>query len=96
MKYAINYRDMHTAMHGLILFDSKEDAESSLVILNEQKEEGVQSVFEYAHSVEDEINYRDIPEVITNFEYLINENGRVHPVINDITIINHDSAVDIY
>lgn len=97
MLYGIDYRDYHTAIHGIIIFAKEKTAEEYLDTLKsvqdlydcakipyEEYVGAVERVFEKAHAVIDEIDYREInPDMPKLYE------GKNVRIINNF-------AVDIY
>ena len=104
MKYAIDYRSMHNAIHGLILFNTRKqvtEAHTMLKTLAHTKTEEdynslLEEVLNNCYTVVDDLNYRDFQPVMKEFKYSINENGHVHPVYDNVTIINYDQSIDLY
>lgn len=61
--YAVEYRDMMTALHHLLVFDDEEDAENAFASLSAAEESGDESEADWAFgkSTDDiEINFRDV------------------------------------
>jgi len=101
MKYAINYRNMHTGIHGLILFDTRSSADSNLKYIKKCKDTEDQlqydqmlfDVFEKKScALVQELNYRVLKDVMKNFVYSINGKGKVRPVSDNVRFINCDSS----
>lgn len=101
-KYCINYRNMHTAIHGLILFDTRREAEDAYGFLKKNirkiemsemedeftYEDIVNIVFNSSEGCIDEINFRDIKE-----KQLY---GKLQKVYCDDYIIVNFSSIDLY
>jgi len=81
-KYGINFRNMHTAIHGIIIFDNVDEAIACAKQLDETKDGETLEYFDYSDFIE-EIDYRDIENT---------ENGEFY---NDIRIVNNVS-IDLY
>jgi hypothetical protein len=101
MKYGIDYKNMNTGIHGLLLYSTKINAEIIHQCLkNNLDKEDFQEIQEdiFANAAEsiEEIDFRNLKEVMKNVTYSINENGLVHPVTNNIRIINHGQSLDLY
>lgn len=97
MKYALDYRNMHTAIHGLLLFDTRKQAEKAYEILRvDNQPETISMVLEDLHSYVEEVDYRKLTEVMKAFCYHVNDNGRVHTIQNNVRIVNYRRSIDLY
>lgn len=101
MKYAIDYRSMHTGIHGLIIFNDIDLADEAYGVLKNEEEEDVESVYDYvfnilAYNVVDEINCRDIKEYMEDVKTFVNYNGRVSTELVDLQVINCGNSIDLY
>lgn len=105
MKYAIDFLNMRTALHGLLLFKSKKIANKAYQDLyyaehgtdsNETYDLIVEKTLKNCHSTIDEIDRCFIKDTIKNREYSINEDGHVHPEYDNIRIVNYGYPLDLY
>lgn len=94
--YGIDYRNMHNAIHGILVFSDIDEAEQAYDQLKqaEQSEDDheyaaiLNEVFEFAVEDIDEINFRDFVDV---------GGDKIYPVYDDeFIIIVNDFAVDLY
>jgi hypothetical protein len=78
--YGINFRNMRTAIHGIIVFTNKAEATACAKLLDETEDVETLEGFDYEDIIE-EIDYRDITR-----------NGKYY---KDIRIVN-DLFIDVY
>lgn len=93
MKYAIDYRSMHTAIHGLLLFDEKDTAQACLEVLkveDEVTEQDVGCILETCTAQIKEVNYRLLQETMDRYD----DGKEVYN--HKFTIINYNQSVDSY
>jgi hypothetical protein len=105
MKFAIDYRSMHTAIHGLFIYEEQEKCEDALEVLqnieNVTNEEEYQFLIDEAtkniYTCEEEIHYGIIDKnrFIKNMKYYVNNNGYVSPEIDNIRVLNQ-VMIDLY
>lgn len=96
MKFAIDYRNMHTAVHGLILFNGKKTAENSLKLLNDsQDDKTFENVMEKCVSTINEVDYRKLTEVMKVDFCVCNDKHNENRTEN-IRIVNYGQAIDLY
>lgn len=101
MKYAIEYRNMHTAIHGLLLFNSSRAAEKGLKVIaaitDTEDNSGLYDLlFELANNQIEEVNFREMKEK-QKMWYSVNNNGHVSPEEDTIKIVNFNSVKpDLY
>ena len=81
-KYGVNFRNMHTAIHGIIVFNDVDEAIRCAKQLEETESGETLEYFDYSDFIE-EINYRDIETT---------EDGTFY---DDIKIVN-DVFIDVY
>jgi hypothetical protein len=81
-KYAVDFRNMHNAIHGLIIFDNEQEALTCAKHLNETEDGEFLEFYDYVDFIE-EINYRNIKDT---------EHGKFY---DDIKIVNN-ICVDLY
>lgn len=100
--YCIDYRNMHTAIHGLIVYDSRKQAEDAYELLRKNirefgfngmdEEQTYQEILNIAFNSSidciDEIDFRKIKE-----KQLY---GRLQKVYNDDYIIVNFCSIDLY
>ena len=108
MKHAIDYRNMHTGIHGLVLFNNEKTAEElytscKIAEQNHPDSEPIDydqlliDLFENEScGVIEEVNFRTLTKILKEHPYSINVNGRVQTVTEDINIINFNQSVDLY
>lgn len=100
MKYAVDYRSMHTALHGLIIFNKRSTADMVLSGLKRDDfsadfEDAVEYAFEIADGVIPEVDYRTLEEVMKGVEFNDNNSLTVSTVTSNVRIINFNQSVDI-
>jgi hypothetical protein len=102
MLYGIDYRDMNTAIHHLVLFKDKQTAEESLEILKTAKDIDDQDLyndsiqFVFKSSINDiEVNYRELTRIYETY-YSENNNGQVSKYLDEVDIINFNHSIDLY
>lgn len=81
-KYGIDFRNMHNAIHGLIIFDNEQEALTCAKQLDETEDGEILEFYEYSDFIE-EIDYRHIENT---------ENGKYY---DDIKIVNN-ITIDLY
>lgn len=94
--YGIDYRNMHNALHGVLVYSDRDDAEGfydDLIQAENAKDDHeynaiVDNAFNYAIDNIEDINYRD---------YVKTDNDKIYPIYDDefIIIVNR-TAVDLY
>lgn len=94
--YGVDYRNMHTAIHGILVFSDSDEAEQAYAELkqaehanDEQEYNDILSyVFDFAVEDIDEINFRDFINV---------GEDKIYPRYDDeFIIIVNDFTVDLY
>ena len=105
MKYGVEYRNMHTGVHGVLVVQEEETADMVLATLNQLSQgleedatielEKMEFVMEHVYADVDDLHYKDIKEKMT-LDYEINCNGRVSVEESIVTIINANQAVDVF
>lgn len=101
MKYGIDYKNMRTGIHGLLLYSTRIHAEAIYQCLNnnlkkENFQEMQQDIFNNAHGIIEKIDLRKLSEVMKDVSYSSNENGSVHPATSNIRIVNFNESIDLY
>lgn len=94
--YGVDYRNMHTAIHGILVFSDRDEAEQAYDELKQAERTNdeyeyndiLDYVFDFAVEDIDEINFRDF----------INVGGdKIYPRYDDkFIIIVNDFVVDLY
>jgi hypothetical protein len=100
MKYAIDYRNMRNGIHGLLLYNTKSSANAMFCSLHNSKDDNgfndmVEFACEFAHAVIEEVDYRELEEVMKDVNYSVNDNGRVHTLTSNVRIVNFNQSIDI-
>lgn len=98
--YGIDYRNMHNALHGILVFSDSDEAEQAYDQLKQAEQQAEQS--EDEHEYNDILSYvfdsavEDIDEI--NFRDFINVGGdKIYPRYDDeFIIIVNNFAVDLY
>lgn len=94
--YGIDYRNMHNAIHGILVFSDNDDAKQcyddlkQAEYVEDQSEYDVilEQVFDFAIDNVEEINYRDFRDVAGE---------EIYPLYDDeFIIIVNNVAVDLY
>lgn len=94
--YGVDYRNMHTAIHGILVFSDIDEAEQAYDQLKQAERSNdeheyaaiLDDVFEFAVEDIDEINFRDFVDV---------DGDKIYPLYEDeFIIIVNDFAVDLY
>ena len=94
--YGVDYRNMHTGLHGILVFSDIDEAEQAYDDLKQAERANddheynaiLDNVFEFAVEDIDEINFRDFVEL---------DGDKIYPVYSDeFIIIVNDFAVDLY
>ena len=92
--YGVDYRNMHNAIHGILVFADIDEAEQAYNQLTERVDDEheynaiLSDVFESVVEDIDEINFRDFVDV---------GGDKIYPVYDDeFIIIVNDFAVDLY
>ncbi|MFP7486457.1 hypothetical protein SFC65_20025 [Priestia filamentosa] len=97
MQYGVQYRDMGSAVHGVLVFDEKGQAQQTLAFL----EAGEPSNFLIPQELENSIigmtsiDYRCVNSKM-ELTYEVNQLGYVQSVTSSVEIINTEMAVDVY
>lgn len=95
MKYAIDYRNMNTGVHGLIFFDRESCANKWLSILN-YDEDTFQCCLDVSVAIVEEVQFRTLEKIMKNLEYNVNVDGKIERKVDNVKIINYEKSVDVY
>lgn len=94
--YGVDYRNMHTAIHGILVFSDRDEAEYAYDELkraertNDEHEydDILDHVFNFAVDTIEEVNYRDYVEL---------DSDKIYPVYDDeFIIIVNSISIDLY
>lgn len=91
MLYGVDYRDFHTALHGILVFEQEGEADEAYRILKyyaeydwEYPEDyvlSVNEVFDRAYDVIKEIDYRNLDDIARSYF-----NGRDVKIVNNVFV----------
>jgi len=99
MIYAINYRNMRTAIHGLVLFEDKDFAQnilSYMLTCDTIPKEDIDILFNESYHTIEKVDWRRLKEYAT-FQFWRNAgNGCHEQVRTQIKILNPNNAIDLY
>ena len=102
MLYGIDYRDMNSAVHHLLIYKKEKIANNCLEILKISNNIGNQEIddisidFVFNNAIDNiEVNYRELTEIYET-RYHENINGMVLRYADKVKIINFEESIDIY
>jgi hypothetical protein len=94
--YGIDYRSMHTAIHGILVFADSDEAEQAYDQLKQAEQSEDEHEYNYILSDVFDSAVEDIDEI--NFRDFINVGGdKIYPRYDDeFIIIVNNIAIDLY